>query len=390
MSLSFNNTQIAFAHLSNMQLRKSFYLFKIMNNNYLVNVGTSLTNMALAFRLPISPFIRPTFFNHFCGGETLDDSKDNIAALGKYNVKTLLDYSVEGKETDTDFDHSLQQLLAGVAFAQNNMHVPVVVAKITGMARLGLLEQYHAGETLQPKQQKQWVRLRERLHTLCKAAQQANVILYFDAEESWIQIALDDLISEMMRTYNREKAIVYNTVQLYRHDRLAYLKVAHKTAQKEGYFLGVKLVRGAYMEKERQRAKDKGYPSPIQPDKAASDHDFDAALSYCIDHIEDIAFCCASHNEVSNLYLCELMQNHNIPPQHPHIWFAQLYGMSDNLSFNLAHEGYNVGKYLPYGPLHDVMPYLIRRAQENTSVAGQMSRQLQLLQKEMIRRGLKY
>ena len=386
MSLSFNNTQIAFAHLSNMQLRKSFYLFKVMNNNHLVSVGTRLTNMALAFRLPVSPFIRPTFFDHFCGGETLEDSKDNIAALGKYNVKTLLDYSVEGKETDTDFDHSLQQLLAGVAFAKNNPYVPVVVAKITGMARFSLLEQYHAGETLQPKQQKQWTRLRERLHTLCKAAQQANIILYFDAEESWIQIALDDLISEMMRTYNREKAIVYNTVQLYRHDRLAYLKAAHRTAQKEGYLLGVKLVRGAYMEKERERAAQMGYPSPIQPDKESSDRDYDKALKLCMDNLDMVGLCAGTHNEKSSLYLVQLMQQQNIAPNDKRVYFSQLLGMSDHISYNLSLAGYNVSKYVPYGPVKEVLPYLIRRAQENTSVKGQTGRELSLIIKEKRRR----
>ena len=223
--------------------------------------------------------------------------------------------------------------------------------------------------------------IRQRIHRLCRTAQDSKVSIYFDAEESWIQQPLDDLITEMMQQYNREEVLIYNTFQLYRHDRLEYLKVAHEQAKSEGYLLGAKLVRGAYMEKERERAKKLGYPSPIQPDKQATDADFDAALDYCTEHVEEIAFCCASHNETSNLYLCELLQRHNLPNNHPHVSFAQLYGMSDHISFNLANSGYNVGKYLPYGPVRDVIPYLMRRAQENTSVAGQISRELRLVHK---------
>lgn len=387
---SFENTKVAFSYKSNNELRKAYYLFRVMNNNKVVAAGSWLTDWALRLHLPIGGIIKPTVYEYFCGGETLEKCSPTIALLARYDVNVLLDYGVEAKESDADFDETVQKLLQGIAYAKGNDNVTAMSCKITGLAKFKLLEKYTAGKDLTDKQKAAWERTRQRLHTLCKAAAGAKVSIYFDAEESWIQIALDTLISEMMETYNRQEAVVFNTVQLYRHDRLAFLKKSHNESISKGYLLGMKLVRGAYMEKERKRATEMGYPSPIQPNKQATDADYDHALEYCIQHVDTIAFCNASHNEMSNLYLCELMNRNNLPTNHEHITFGQLYGMSDHLSFNLADAGYNVAKYLPYGPLRDVIPYLMRRAQENTSVAGQMGRELKLIQKEMIRRGLRY
>lgn len=387
---SFENTKVAFSHKSNNELRKAYYLFRVMNNNTVVSAGSVLTNWALRLHLPIGGIIKPTVYQQFCGGETLEKSSPTIAQLAKYDVKVLLDYGVEAKESEQDFDQTVDSLLQAIAYAKGNDNVSAISCKITGLAKFKLLEKYTAGKELSEKQKIAWERTRQRLHVLCKAADAANVSIYFDAEESWIQIALDTLITEMMETYNTKRAVVYNTIQLYRHDRLAFLKKSHNDAHAKQYVLGVKLVRGAYMEKERKRAAEMGYPSPIQPDKQATDADYDRALEYCIQHLDTICFCNASHNEMSNLYLCELMGRYNLATNDDRITFGQLYGMSDHLSFNLADAGYNVAKYLPYGPLRDVMPYLMRRAQENTSVAGQMSRELKLIQKEMIRRGLRY
>lgn len=387
---SFDNTRIAFLHKTDADLRKSYYLFRLMNNNRLVALGTRLTQWAINWHLPVGGIIKPTVYEHFCGGETLEDCLPVIEQLARFNIQTLLDYGVEAKESDADFDRTVQQQLAAIAYAKGNDTVEAISCKITGLAKFKLLEKYSLDANLSDKQQAAWVRVEQRLHTICKAAHDANVAVYFDAEESWIQPALDALINQLMETYNKQQAIVYNTIQLYRHDRLSYLKQCHAHAQQQQYLLAVKLVRGAYMEKERRRAAEKDYPSPIQATKQATDADYDQALAYCVQHVDSIAFCNASHNEASNMYLCELMQRYQLPNNHPHINFGQLYGMSDHLSFNLADAGYHVAKYLPYGPVADVMPYLMRRAQENTSVAGQMSRELKLLQKEMIRRKLRY
>ena len=384
--ISFGNSEIAFAHKSNFALRKMQLLFEIINQQSLVQIGTSLTEWALRWRLPIKPLIKYTIFEEFCGGETLIETQNVVDKLGEANVLALLDYGVEGIKNEAAFDETVEQITKAIKYAKVQKNILAVSSKLTGLGRFELFEKMNKNEALSAAEQKELGRIKQRLHLLCEAAQKANMSIYFDAEESWIQDALDSLIMEMMEQYNKSEPVVYNTIQLYRHDKLAYLKKCYETAQAKKYLLAVKLVRGAYMEKERLRATKMGYSSPIQPTKAATDADYDAALDFCVHRVEHIAFCNASHNEASNLYLCEAVKKLDLTPSHKHIVFGQLYGMSDNISFNLAAAGYNVAKYLPYGKVEEVVPYLTRRANENTSVAGQVSRELNLIRQELKRR----
>ncbi|MFM2208300.1 MAG: hypothetical protein RL213_2275 [Bacteroidota bacterium] len=384
---TFEDTQTAFASKSDQDLLRAYWLFKVISFNWLVKISPPLVNAAIALRLPIKPLISATVFRHFCGGETISDCEKTIRTLYSFKVGTILDYSVEGKESETDFEHCLENTLATIRRAKGDPAVPFSVFKPTGIARFALLEKLNARLPLSVEEAEENTRFRNRFDTICRTASEYGVPVFIDAEESWIQDAIDDIATEMMSRYNRERVIVYNTVQLYRHDRLAYLTSAIGKAKAEGYKAGYKLVRGAYMEKERARAQKMGYPSPIQPDKSATDRDYNAALETCIGHLEHVAVCVGSHNEESNLLMTRLMERNGIVAGHPHIWFSQLYGMSDHITFNLSSAGYNVAKYVPYGPVTAVLPYLIRRAQENTSVAGQTGRELRLIMSERKRRG---
>lgn len=384
--LSFNNTEIAFAGKTNKDLNRSYWLFKLVANSTFVNIGKSLTTFAIKTHLPIKGLIKATIFKQFCGGENIEECTKTVNELGKYKIGTILDYSVEGKETEKDFDACTTETIATVAKARSNNHIPFCVFKVTGLARFGLLEKISAGEKLTTEEQKEFERIQKRVDAICKAAHDAGIPIFIDAEESWIQQAIDDLANTMMLSYNKEKCIVYNTFQLYRKDRLDYLKHSFEMAQQKNYFLGAKLVRGAYMEKERARAAEKNYPSPIQDTKEATDKDYDLAVLFCVEHLNKIAFCAGTHNEKSSMDLAVLMDSKNIPSSNKHIFFSQLLGMSDHISYNLANAGYNVAKYVPYGPVREVLPYLIRRAQENTSVKGQTGRELSLIIKEKERR----
>ncbi len=386
--LSFNNTEIAFAGKTTNDLNRSYWLFKLVSNPTFVNIGKSLTTFAIKTHLPIKGIIKATIFKQFCGGETIDECTAAIAELGKYNIGTILDYSVEGKESENDFDACAKETIATVHKAKENKNIPFCVFKVTGLARFDLLQKISAKESLSSDEQKEFDRIKERVNTVCKSAHDAGVPIFIDAEESWIQQAIDDLANDMMLLYNKEKCIVYNTFQLYRKDRLEYLKHSFNLAGQHSYFLGAKLVRGAYMEKERARAFEKNYPSPIQDNKENTDKDYDLAVRFCIEHISKIAFCAGTHNEKSSMDLAMLMQEKKIKEENKHIYFSQLLGMSDHISFNLANAGYNVAKYVPYGPVREVLPYLIRRAQENTSVKGQTGRELNLIIKEKERRKL--
>ncbi len=380
------NTKVAFANRSNRDLRKEIILFKLMSNNFLVDVGSSITQWLFKWKVPITPLVKHSIYQQFCGGESLQKTKEVIDALDPYNLKIILDYGVEAKKREADFNRTTEKILEAIEYARNKAAVPSVSVKITGLAKFNLLEKVDQGKELKDREQKAWVNVKERLNRLCKAASEANTAVYIDAEESWIQDAIDGLVTEMMQTYNKNHPVVYNTIQLYRHDRLEFLKQAHQAAKTNNYLLAVKLVRGAYMEKERERAIEMGYSSPIQPNKKATDKAFNDALTYCVSNINEIAFCNASHNEESTVYLTELMQKNKITANHSHVWFSQLYGMGDHISFNLAKNDFNVAKYLPYGPVKEVIPYLIRRANENTSVGGQLTRELVLLKKELERR----
>jgi proline dehydrogenase len=386
--LNFENTEIAFRNKSNSELNASYLLFKVISSNFLTKVGPPVTNFFLNVGLPIKSVIKATIFKQFCGGETIAECEHTIAQLASVNVGTILDYSVEGEEEEEVFNFTCDEVIRTIERAAGDVRIPITVFKVTGIGRFGLLEKIDAKATLSVAEQAEFGRVKVRCERICRTAFEKDVPVMIDAEESWIQQTIDDLAMEMMRLFNKERVVIYNTYQLYRHDKLADLKADHLIANNSGYLLGVKMVRGAYMEKERERAGKMGYRSPIQPDKAATDQDFNASLKYCVEHIEEIGFVCGTHNEDSCKLLAQLIDEHQIPHNHPHVYFAQLLGMSDNLSFNLSDSNYNVAKYVPYGPVKAVMPYLFRRAQENTSIAGQTSRELNLIQKEKKRRRL--
>ncbi len=387
MNKIFDNTQNAFSLKSDTELERAYFLFKLIDSEPLVKIGTAVTNFALKAHLPVEGLIRATVFDHFCGGVSEDDCIPVVDKM--YNVggvSSVLDYSVEGKEDEAAFDDAMNKTLKIINFAKEKKAIPFAVFKPTGFGRFELYEKLGEGKTLNEAEQIEWNRVVERFERVCKAAHENDIALLIDGEESWMQDAADDLVADMMRKYNKEKAIVYNTLQMYRWDRLDYLKKLHKQAEQEGFHIGMKLVRGAYMEKENKRAEEKGYKSPICPSKQATDYNFDDAVAYMMEHIESMAIFAGTHNEDSSYKLIELMSHKGIAKNDFRVWFGQLYGMSDNISFNLAAEGYNVAKYLPFGPVKDVMPYLIRRAEENTSVAGQTSRELTLIKRERDRR----
>lgn len=386
--INFDNTEIAFRSKSNSELNKAYWLFKIISSNLLVQVGPPVTNLFLKIGLPIKGIIKATIFQQFCGGETIADCEHTIGQLTEGKVGTILDYSVEGEEEEEVFDYTCAEIIRTVERAAGDPRIPLTVFKVTGIARFALLEKIDSKAALTGAEKTEFDKVKRRCERICRMAFDKNVPIMIDAEESWIQDTIDGLALDMMLLFNREKLIVYNTYQLYRHDKLADLKANHMVAEKAGFILGAKIVRGAYMEKERERAVEKGYASPIQPDKASTDKDYNAAITYCIQHVERIGLVCGTHNEQSCRVLTDLLDKHDIDAQHPHVYFSQLLGMSDNLSFNLGDAGYNVAKYVPYGPIKAVMPYLFRRAQENTSIAGQTSRELDLILKEKKRRGL--
>ncbi|RTY88722.1 proline dehydrogenase family protein [Flavobacterium sp. RSP15] len=386
MEKIFNNTQVAFSLKSDTELDRAYFLFKMIANQPLVRIGTAVTNFALKANLPVEGLIRATVFDHFCGGINEVDCLSVVDKMYTKGVSSVLDYSVEGKEAEDQFDAALEMTLKTIEFAKERQAIPFAVFKPTGFGRFELYEKLGEKQSLTPEEQAEWDRVVARFDLVCKDAHSKNVALLIDGEESWMQDAADDLVTEMMRKYNKEKAIVFNTLQMYRWDRLDYLKKLHEQAIKEGFFIGMKLVRGAYMEKEIVRAAEKGYPSPICASKEATDENYDGAVRYMTDHLEVMSVFAGTHNESSTYTLMELMTEKGIKANDDRIWFGQLYGMSDNISYNMAANGYNVAKYLPFGPVKDVMPYLIRRAEENTSVAGQTSRELEMIKAERNRR----
>jgi proline dehydrogenase len=387
MEINFGDTEIAFKGKDAKDLQRAYFLFRLVASPTLVNLGSSATNFALQIGLPIKSLVKNTIFKQFCGGETIAECEKCINVLGEQNVGTILDYSLEGKESDTDLDETTQEIIRTILRSANDILIPFSVFKPTGIGRFSVLEKANKGiDDLTEPDKSAYEKLRSRMHLICSEASRCKVPVFIDAEDSWIQDAIDRLAEEMMASYNKEEVIVYTTIQLYRWDRLDYLKKTHQKAKLEGYKVGYKLVRGAYMEKERQRAIELSYVDPIHPNKEATDNDYNLALEYCINNLNEISICAGSHNEKSAHYLVELMRQKGILATDKRIYFAQLLGMSDHISFNLAYAGYNVAKYVPYGPVKEVMPYLMRRAQENTSVAGQTGRELALIVKEMERR----
>ncbi len=389
MEKIFNDTEVAFALKSDTELDRAYFLFKMIANEPLVRIGTAVTNFALKAHLPVDGLIRATVFDHFCGGVNEVDCLSVVDKLYTKGVSSVLDYSVEGKEEEVQFDAALEMTLKTVEFAKERDAIPFAVFKPTGLGRLDLYEKVGAKVALSASEEIEWKKVKDRFELICKTAHQKDVALLIDAEESWMQDAADDLVEEMMRKFNKEKVIVFNTLQLYRWDRMDYLKKLHERAKSDGFYIGMKLVRGAYMEKENARAEEKGYQSPICASKQATDDNYNTAVDYMMKHIDHMAIFAGTHNEESCYKLMEMQQSNNIAKNDKRIWYGQLYGMSDNISYNLASHGYNVAKYLPFGPVRDVMPYLIRRAEENTSVAGQTSRELNLLKIERDRRKAK-
>ncbi len=402
-SISFENTAIAFAHKNNGELKKAHFLFSSMGKPWLVNLGLKITPVAIKLHLPFTKtVIRKTIFQQFVGGETLEETAKVADKLEEYNVKVILDYGVEGKDGEENFDHARDEFIKVINYAATQANIPFISIKVTGFARFALLEKIdavmnaasgtlmkrylNAIENLSAAEREEWHRVRLRMLHVCEEACKKNIGVLIDAEETWIQDPVDAVTILMMDTFNKNRAVVFNTLQLYRHDRLQFLKDSYTAARERNFILGAKLVRGAYMDKERARAAAMNYSSPIQPNKDACDNDYNEAVAFCIDHLDKIFVIVASHNEHSNLYTTQLLDKKELPHNHPHVHFSQLYGMSDNITFNLAKSGCSVSKYLPFGPIKDVIPYLMRRAQENSSVAGQTGRELNLITKEIERR----
>jgi proline dehydrogenase len=386
MEKIFNNTQVAFALKTDTELERAYFLFKMIDNEPLVRIGTAVTNFALKAHLPVESLIRATVFDHFCGGTTEEDCLSVVDKMFTKGVSSVLDYSVEGKEEEAQFDAALQMTLKTVEFAKERKAIPFAVFKPTGLGRFNLYVKVGEKQPLTIEEKREWDRVVARFELICKTAYEKDVALLIDGEESWMQDAADDLVTNMMRKYNKKKAIVFNTLQLYRWDRLDYLKKLHEQAKADGFYIGMKIVRGAYMEKENNRAEEMGYTTPICESKEATDNNYDETMEYMMDNLNIMSIFAGTHNESSSYKLIEMMQARGISKNDERIWFGQLYGMSDNISYNLAEYGYNVAKYLPFGPVRDVMPYLIRRAEENTSVAGQTSRELNMLKTERQRR----
>jgi proline dehydrogenase len=404
--ISFDNTENAFEYKSDRDLKRARLLFSSMSYQFLVKIGTKITPWAIRIGLPVKGIIRRTIFSQFVGGETLKETAAVAKTLGTYHVQVILDYGVEGGDNgEAGFDHSCEEFIRVINYAASQPNIPFMSIKVTGFARYGLLEkldhsvELNAGslmkrytkavESLSEEEKSEWKRVHERMLKICRAASEKNIGVLVDAEETWIQDPVDVLTILMMEQFNKDKVTVYNTVQLYRHDRLQFLKDSLEAAEMRNFILGAKLVRGAYMEKERRRSIAMNYPSPIQVNKESTDRDYDKSLAFCMSHLDRIGLIVATHNESSNLYTTKLLDEQGLPHNHPRVHFSQLYGMSDNITFNLAKAGCAVSKYLPFGPIQDVVPYLMRRAEENSSVSGQTGRELGLINKEIERRATK-
>lgn len=386
MPVSFENTEIAFRYRSDSALKKAQYMFALMGSPNASKLGMGLADFAFKIGLPINGLVKNTVFSIFCGGETLEEAAATAAMLHKYKVGVALDYGVEGKSSEADFEAAVPEFVKAIQYAAQQPNIPFIPIKITGFARFDLLEKIHNKQELNNSEQTEWQNVFTRINTICEAAYKNNIRILVDAEESWIQDPIDELTNAMMEKYNKEKAIVYNTFQMYLHTSLPYLKKSLAMAEEKNFILGAKIVRGAYMEKERNRANTMGYLSPVQPNKNATDNDYDEAVALCLKNINLVHLFIGTHNENSCYKAIELMKQLNIAPESEAVFFSQLFGMSDNITFNLANAGFLCCKYLPYGPVKDVMPYLMRRAQENTSVAGQTGRELSLINKEVLRR----
>ncbi|RED92786.1 proline dehydrogenase family protein [Marinoscillum furvescens] len=387
--INFEDTATAFAHKSDWELKKSHFVFSTMNYPWMVKAGTTLTTAALKIHLPVKGIIRKTLFDQFCGGESIEGSEPRMIQLAERNVKTILDYSVEGEANEDGYDEAMEEALRVSAYARQHVSIPFCVIKMSGLGSVRLMEKKQKGEKLTDEEQQRYDRMKYRIDRIVGQAVEHDMKFMIDAEESWIQDVIDEICYELMIKYNKEQPYVYNTYQLYRHEAYTNMVRAYEEVTAKGCYFAAKLVRGAYMEKERERAEEQGYPDPIQPDKAATDRDYNRALEFAIEHIDRFAVCAGTHNEASCQLLVNLMDAHGIAKSDDRVYFAQLLGMSDNISFKLADMDYKVAKYVPYGPVEKVLPYLFRRADENTSIAGQSGREFTLVKKEIKRRRTK-
>lgn len=385
-TINFEDTATAFAHKSKKELKKAYWLFYSMKFPSLIRFGTSFINFALKIHLPIQGILKSTLFSHFCGGESIEECNSTIKELGSHKIGTILDYSVEGEKTENAFIDTKNEIIRTIDKASQNETIPFSVFKVTGVFSIDLLLKIQEREELSSLESKQIDDAKNRINEICNTAFEKDVCLFIDAEETWIQDAIDSIVCEMMEKYNKEKAIVYNTIQFYRADGLELLHTQHQHSLENNYFYGIKVVRGAYMEQERERAEEMNYESPIHISKEGTDNCYDNGLAYCINNLNNISLCAGTHNEKSSNLLVSLLADKSINKTDPKVFFAQLYGMSNHISFNLSKEGYNVAKYVPYGPVKSVLPYLFRRAEENTSIAGQTGRELALIKKELRRR----
>jgi len=384
--IDFEDTRTAFSIKSNRDLRRAYILFKLISYPILVKIGNPIIQVCSALRIPIGWIVRPTAFKHFVGGETLSACQPAVEKLKKANVHSILDYSVEGKETDKAIEAALQETLKAVKHAGDNPDIPFAVFKPTAFGNNRALEVLSGASVPDKEAIEEGEKFRSRIDRLCKTAFDHDVPIMIDAEDSFYQNFIDQVVMDMMRQYNYKKTIVFNTYQMYRHDRIGVLEADIKAAREEHFYLGAKFVRGAYMERERERARKLRYEDPIQPDRESTDRDYNLALKISMDNLDVVSIFNGTHNEYSSMYLTELMHERNVKPGDNRIWFSQLYGMSEHISFNLASAGFNVAKYVPYGPVRFVLPYLMRRVEENTSVKGQTGRELSLIRKERQRR----
>ncbi|MDT0678092.1 proline dehydrogenase family protein [Autumnicola musiva] len=382
----FNNTETAFRLKSDLEINRAILLFGVMGKPSLIKPGIALTKFSLKAKLPIQPLIKNTIFDQFCGGISMEDCKPIIREMHEVNLSSILDYSVEGKKSEKEFESAYEVKKKLINFAREESEIPFAIFKPTALGKFSIWHKVSSHVSLNAKEEKEWERVQARVEGLCEEASRLNVRLYADAEESWMQDAADELMVDMMRKYNKEEAIIFNTLQCYRWDRIDYLKELHSIAKKEGFKIGAKIVRGAYMEKENRRARKLGKQSPICETKEATDVNFNSVMAYCLDHLEEISVFIGTHNEISNYLALQIMEDRGISKDDPRVWFSQLYGMSDQISYNLANKKYNTAKLVPFGPVKDVVPYLLRRAEENSSVKGQTSRELNLLNNEKSRR----
>mgnify|MGYP001306400133 FL=1 len=384
--IDFNDSKSAFKDKSDFDLNRAFFLFQTLNYPTISKFLTIILKVILSLRIPINFLIKLTIFKQFCGGETIFESSKTIDKLWKSSIGTILDYSAEGQENEDDFKDVYDETLKVLDIAKNNPKIPFVVFKLTGLIQFNILKKLSDKEKLSEDENSSLMKLNKRLNTICNKAKDINKPIFIDAEESWIQNGIDDLVFSLMKQFNKEKVLIFNTVQMYRHDRLAYLKNLSQIAQAEGFKIGLKIVRGAYHEKEIERALEKGYNIPVHEKKYNTDKDFNNALKFCIENINHISICSGTHNIESSTYLLKLMKEHSIKNNDDRIYSSQLLGMSDNISYNLSNANYNVSKYVPYGPVKKVIPYLIRRAEENRSISGQMGRELKNILEEKKRR----